>query len=1348
MNTAYFLEFDFHSTMHRILNSYLRRLTNLTSRNKSLLLLRLAAGRFFDINELDFLNKKPAFSVVEQLIARKKEVFLCRVLDSRDETNNNVSQKLRKLSRFDRFVLEERGARDLFMAWPFACGSFSDGTPVRAPLLFFPVSLHMEENGWNLKTRTDEYCYLNRSLLLAYSHFNKVPIDEQLMDYNFEEFPSDSRSFRVALYELFKGSGIELNFNQQNFTDNLLPFRAFNKIEYKNHFKQGTITLQPEAVLGLFPQAGSYLVPDYLTLLEDKSILDLSSLFSSQSFDDVTPEFGFLSSLREEQTVTPFKIDAFQENALKAIKSGKSLVIQGPPGTGKSQLISNVMADYASRGKRVLLVCQKRAALDVVYERLHEIGMGKFIALVHDFKNDRRALYAQILEQIENLDEYKRLNGSLDAIQIERQFLQVSRRIDQVTEEFEEFKQALFDQQECGVSVKELYLTSELNGPSINLKQEYKYFPMIVAKKFIRKLGVYNNYWQQLNQPEFLWKDRRSFHSFTIKDLKIIGNLIDEIKEYADDTVLRASALLKTSVSFDTLEEIISNKEDIFKFINLTKDPTVYRYFRHQANYKDLHKNQLGLANIERVVLDCFKKEGPEVSIPTNDLGSFQEIIQQRIESRKNIFKWLNWYLLSKEKMQYHRTLRANGLLNNRDGSNILMEKVDNRLNLEHNLSKLKAYSWLKEIPETHNQVDFQAWFYYQKKAIEAHNIFTSQRNFSEYFSVSLLSYDDLKKLLEELLGIIAELPKKKKKWLGYLLPKQISFILGDPNLKKDLKRSLNEEFENLCEFDKLEQKFSTSEKSVVAKLYEFYQEQEGTDVATLFDNSLKLAWIEHIEAKYPLLRIVSSLKLNQLEQEYQEQIKMKFEISQEILLLKLRENVYKDVRYNRLNNMISYRDLRHQVSKKRRIWPIRKLLSHFSDELFTLVPCWMASPESVSAITPMKELFDLVIFDEASQCFAEKGIPSIYRARQVVVTGDSKQLTPNDLYKIRWQEEDPEDIELEIDSLLDLASNHLHQVHLQGHYRSKSLELITFSNQHFYQGKLRMLPDYQVVRESKPAIQYIKINGMWERNINQNEAMEVVLLVDKICKETHDKTIGIVTFNIQQQQYIIECLDDRAIQTAQPLPPTLIVKNIENVQGDEKDIIIFSLGYAPDKNGKLSMNFGSLNAVGGENRLNVAITRAREKVYVISSIMPEDLKVGQSKNVGPKLLKKYLSYAWDISEGISQQIPSGSSQPKTSWYLKEKLQSMGLANNAQTLDKSLPFADLVLCQNGQYIGLILTDDDLYHQSISVKDSHVYVPLILQSKGWKFFEVFSRQYWMSPDEVGEDLERFAVKEKS
>ena len=1271
--------------MHRILNSYLRRLTNLTSRNKSLFLLRLTAGRFLDVNNFDFLNGKPAFSIVEQLIQRKKEIFLCRVLDSRDETNNKVSQQLRKLWRADQFVFEERGARDLYLAWPFARGIFADGTPVRAPLLFFPITILMEENGWVLKSRTDEFCYLNRSFLLAYAHFNKLPVEEQLMEFNFEEFPSDSRAFRVSLYELFRDSGIELNFNQENFTDNLLPFRGYTKSEFEYEFKQGSITLQPEAVLGLFPQAGSYLVPDYLTLLSDKSLQDLETLFSNQTWQDVDSEFGFISSMKEEQTVTPFKMDAFQENALKAVKSGKSLVVQGPPGTGKSQLISNIMADYASRGKRVLMVCQKRAALDVVADRLQQVGIGDFVATVHDFKNDRKQLYNQVLAQIDSLEDFRRLNNGLDIIQLEREFLQSSRRIDQITEELEEFKHALFDHQECGLSVKELYLTSDINEPSVNLKQEYKHFPISVMEEFRSKLLIYHKYRQRLNKDEFVWKDRRSFHDYDIGHLKLIDELIDEIVIYSESVTKKAGKILKAEVVFEEMEETIDHREEILKFLNIAKDPMVYRYLVHQLGYKDVIKDQLGLANIERVVMDCFKKEGPEVSIPTDELGYFQEVLQQRIESRKNIFKWLKWNLFSKEKMQYQRILRANGLVNNKDGFKILTEKIDNRLNLEHNLQKLKGYQWLIEIPKSLNQVDFQAWFYYQKRALEAHHLFTSQRNFVDYFNVPQLAFPQLEKIINQLLKVLSEIPQRKAHWLTYLLPRQISIILNDTKLRSKLKKSLNLEFENLCEFDKLEMALTGQEKSVVDKLYEYYDSNDQPKIGDLIENSLKLAWIEHIESKYPILRIVSSLKLGQLVEEYQASVGKKFEASQEMLLMKLRENVYKDAKYNRLNNMISYRDLRHQVSKKRRIWPIRKLLSQFSDELFALIPCWLASPESVSAITPMTQLFDLVIFDEASQCFAEKGIPAIYRGKQTVVTGDSKQLTPNDLYMIRWQEDDPETSELEIDALLDLASKHLHQVHLQGHYRSKSLELIAFSNEHFYEGKLRMLPDFKVFQEQEPAICYLKINGLWERNINQNEALEVVMLVEKIMEDTPEKSIGVVTFNIQQQQYIMECLEDRSIKTGKSLPDDLIVKNIENVQGDEKDIIIFSIGYAPDKNGKLSMNFGSLNTAGGENRLNVAITRARERIYIISSISPEDLKVNKSKNRGPGLLKSYLKYAWDISQGKTTTTKASKSDFQNSWYLKRKLQQLSLNSDALSLQETLPFADLVLYDTDQY---------------------------------------------------------------
>ena len=258
----------------------------------------------------------------------------------------------------------------------------------------------------------------------------------------------------------------------------------------------------------------------------------------------------------------------------------------------------------------------------------------------------------------------------------------------------------------------------------------------------------------------------------------------------------------------------------------------------------------------------------------------------------------------------------------------------------------------------------------------------------------------------------------------------------------------------------------------------------------------------------------------------------------------------------------------------------------------------------------------DLVIFDEASQCFAEKGIPAIYRSRQTVIVGDTQQLRPHDLYRPRWEEEFEEQNEgenlavLEVDSLLDLGKQYLPEEQLQGHYRSKSLELIAFSNEHFYQNKLKMIPEYEEFMRGEPAIQYIKVDGMWHKNTNQEEALKVVQLVKGLLADGKT-SIGVITFNFKQQQLIQDLLDLLEIN----LPESLFVKNIENVQGDERDNIIFSVAYAPNPQGQFRVQFGLLNQQGGENRLNVAVSRAREQIILVSSILPHQLKVEETKN-------------------------------------------------------------------------------------------------------------------------------------
>jgi hypothetical protein len=363
-----------------------------------------------------------------------------------------------------------------------------------------------------------------------------------------------------------------------------------------------------------------------------------------------------------------------------------------------------------------------------------------------------------------------------------------------------------------------------------------------------------------------------------------------------------------------------------------------------------------------------------------------------------------------------------------------------------------------------------------------------------------------------------------------------------------------------------------------------------------------------------------------------------------------------------------------------------------------------------------------------------------------VVVAGDDQQLRPNDLYQARWQEEVADHPDQEIDSLLELCSRYLLKVDLRSHYRSQSLPLIDFSNQHFYQGRLQLLPDRQAVNQAEPPIEYIKLAGKWSNNTNPVEAERIAEIVYELLRHQPGSTIGIVTFNAPQQNLILDRLEEKSVALGIPLPETLFVKNIENVQGDEKDIIIFSVAYAPDKKGKLSVQFGSLNQQGGENRLNVAVTRAREKIIVVTSIWPEELLVEDTANQGPKLLRNYLTYAREVSQHEFKPFVLPETLHSAQWYVKSKIRKMAETKfpDSEILENYLPFADLTVLHNHQHVGIILTDDENYFKSLSVKERHASLPELLDQKNWKYLGQFSRNYWQGLDKFINEIGKFVT----
>lgn len=345
------------------------------------------------------------------------------------------------------------------------------------------------------------------------------------------------------------------------------------------------------------------------------------------------------------------------------------------------------------------------------------------------------------------------------------------------------------------------------------------------------------------------------------------------------------------------------------------------------------------------------------------------------------------------------------------------------------------------------------------------------------------------------------------------------------------------------------------------------------------------------------------------------------------------------------------------EVNKKRRP-PVKVIVEKYFDVLKMIFPIWIMTPDVVSAIIPLKEnIFDKVIFDEASQLFIEKAIPSIARSKSVIICGDSKQLRPTLFFESRYDDSE-EDLEVELEqesaltenSLLDYAttSNKYYSSMLKYHYRCYYKELINFSNYAFYNGELVFANNIKG-RENMP-IETINVNGKWDGEKNVIEAKKVVSLVKELLvNRSENQTIGIVTLNVNQRDLILDCFEDECKKDKDFAnlylkerercdektgeDESLFVKNLESVQGDERDIIIFSIAYSKNDREKIGSSLGEIQRQYGENRLNVAISRAKKKIYIIKSFMGNELSINES-NKGPSYFKKYLCYADALNEG------------------------------------------------------------------------------------------------------------------
>ena len=436
------------------------------------------------------------------------------------------------------------------------------------------------------------------------------------------------------------------------------------------------------------------------------------------------------------------------------------------------------------------------------------------------------------------------------------------------------------------------------------------------------------------------------------------------------------------------------------------------------------------------------------------------------------------------------------------------------------------------------------------------------------------------------------------------------------------------------------------------------------------------------------------------------------------------------------------------EASKKKRFRPLRKLFADLPTLLPALKPCLLMSPLSVAQYLGESAMtFDVVIFDEASQILPADAIGSIGRGKQVVVVGDQQQLPPTRFFTVDLQSADDDEGEETPESILDasLASG-LPVKSLLWHYRSRHEDLIAFSNRHFYDGRLITFPSPNAATR---AVTMVHVpDGEYKRGTNRSNPREALRVVDLIVEQVRrypQRSLGVITFSEAQMQTVYAALDARKRQSPdlesllkEDGPEGFFIKNLENVQGDERDVIIFSVGYGFDSARKMTMNFGPLNRSGGERRLNVAVTRARESILIVASFQPQDIDTSRTSARGVHLLRRYLDFAVAGPTNLLGEIISAGGDVESPFEaaVAVALEAEGLPVVAQVGVGGYRI-DLAIKddESDQYILGIECDGATYHSSKTARDRDRLRQQILERLGWRIHRIWSKDWVRDP--VGE-----------
>jgi very-short-patch-repair endonuclease len=521
------------------------------------------------------------------------------------------------------------------------------------------------------------------------------------------------------------------------------------------------------------------------------------------------------------------------------------------------------------------------------------------------------------------------------------------------------------------------------------------------------------------------------------------------------------------------------------------------------------------------------------------------------------------------------------------------------------------------------------------------------------------------------------------------------------------------------------------------------------SELRDAFERSFREAWWNATVDADPQLAHFLGAQQDQRIDEHRRLDLRSLELAQRLVQVKLEQSVAEALQEGGLSEQISL--LRRELKKKRRHLPMRRLFQSIPDLLSRLTPCMLMSPLSVAQYLDTDFApFDVVVFDEASQIPVWDGVGAVARGQTVIVVGDSQQLPPTSFFQGGEGDEylDEDDFE-ELESILDeCVAAGLTQHRLRWHYRSRHEGLITFSNYHYYANQLQTFPCAEAGRPDLGVSLRPVPEGFYDRSKTRTNRAEAEAVVEDIVRRLADpaeqsRSIGVVTFS-QAQQSLVEDLLDQARRDHPEIEPffgdgvsePLFVKNLENVQGDERDVILFSVCYGPDHTGKVSMTFGPLNRQGGHRRLNVAVTRARQQLLVFSTLRADQVDLTRTSSEAVRHLRTFLDYAERGPRAIDEalrreQHETGSPLEREiarelrsrGWEVQEQVGCSEYRIDLAVVDPRAP---------GRYLLGIECDGSNYRSAANARDRDRLRAQVLGRLGWRLIRVWSTDFWLDP----------------